>query len=320
MRSVLKLEGDFKKLKLEKTERSLAFMFTAAAYEKMLSPMENSFEQLSESKGFFKKLTSFSKLTAHFGVIIGFYETAIKLDRKNITAVMWLTDFYVQAELSSDAIKVLERAFAHNSNIDIAYRLAALYVEELVNVKSSKQYSYLTNAKELLEFCLAENEDPEYMNLLAYVLLEREDLLEAEAMYLRCLSIEPAIDKGYFNLARLYLQIEKFSKAEKASKAAVELEPDNEDNYNQLSLIFHRQGQKEQALDAINKAIELNPDDLFCLYNRACFLVALGRMEEAAKQLEHVFAFDEEGYFIELAEDDDDMLPLKEAGCFPKVV
>ncbi|MGM0874095.1 MAG: tetratricopeptide repeat protein [Bacillota bacterium] len=316
-RSVVKLEGDFKKLKLEKAERSLALMFTAAAYEKMMSPMENSYDQLSQSKGFFKKLTSFSKLTAHFGVIIGFYETAIKLDRENVIAVMWLADFYVQAELSSDAIKVLEQALVHNSNVDIAYRLAALYVEDMVNVKPSKQYSYLTKAKELLEFCLAEHEDPEYMNLLAYVLFEREELPEAEAMYLRCLSIEPTIDKGYFNLARLYLQMEKFSEAEKASNAAIELEPDNEDNYNQLGLIFHRQGREEQALEAINKAVELNPDDLFCLYNRACFLVALGNMKEAAKQLEHVFALDDEDYFIELAEDDEDMLPLKEAGCFP---
>jgi tetratricopeptide (TPR) repeat protein len=317
MRAVLKLEKDFKKLKLDKPERSLALMLTAAAYENMVTPIENSFEQLSESKGFFKKFTNFSKLTAHFGVIIGFYETAIKLDRENIMAVMWLADFYVQAELSSDAIKVLEQSFSHNSNVDIAYRLAALYVEDVANVKLSKQYSYLTKAKDMLEFCLGDHEDPEYMNLLAYVLLEREDLKEAEAMYLRCLSIEPTIDKGYFNLARLYLQIEKFSDAEKASKAAIELEPDNADNYNQLGLIFHRQGRKEQAFVAINKAVELNPEDLFCLYNRACFLVALGRLKEAAIQLEQVFELDEEGYFIELAEDDEDMLPLKEAGCFP---
>jgi tetratricopeptide (TPR) repeat protein len=316
-RSVLKLESDYNKLKLEKAERSLALMFTAAAYEKVFSQEENSSEQLSEPKGFFKRLTNFTKLTAHAGVIIGLYETAIKLDRKNVRAVMWLADFYVQADLSSDAVKVLEQAHAHNENVDIAYRLAALYVEEMANVKSSKQYRYLTNAKELLEFCLVEHEDPEYMNLLAYVLLEREDLLEAEVMYHRCLSIEPTIDKGYYNLARLYLQMEKFPDAEKASKAAIELEPNYEDNYNQLSLIFHRQGQEDQALAAINKAIELNPVDLFYLYNRACILVALGRMKEAAQQLEHVFALDKDGYFIELAEDDKEMLPLKGAGYFP---
>ncbi|KKI93063.1 hypothetical protein WQ54_06030 [Bacillus sp. SA1-12] len=317
LRSVLKLENDLKKLKLEKAERSLAFMFTAAAYENAVSPMENSFEQVSEARGFFKKLTGFSKLTSHFSVIIGFYETAIKLDRENINAVMWLADFYIGAELASDAMKVLEQAFTHNANVDIAYRLAALYVEELMNVKPSKQIRYLTKAKELLEFCLAENEDPEYMNLLAYVLLEREDLLEAEGMYLRCLSIEPTIDKGYFNLSRLYLQMEKFSEAEQASKAAIELEPNNADCFNQLALIFHCQGQDEEALETINKAVKLNPDDLFCLYNRACFLIGLGRMKEAAKQLEQVFALDEEGYFLELAEEDDDLKPLIEAGYFP---
>jgi tetratricopeptide (TPR) repeat protein len=111
--------------------------------------------------------------------------------------------------------------------------------------------------------------------------------------------------------------MEKFPDAEKASKAAIELEPNNDDNYNQLGLIFHRQGQADQALATINKAIELNPVDLFYLYNRACILVALGRMKEAAQQLEHVFALDKDRYFIELAEDDKEMLPLKGAGYFP---
>ncbi|GIN85043.1 hypothetical protein J6TS2_14290 [Heyndrickxia sporothermodurans] len=319
IRSIAKLEEELTKLKLEPSDRSTAFMNLASEYEKVFLSKGQSFEQLRQSKGIFKKLGYFTRTIFHVGGIINFYEKAIKIDKENITAVMWLADFYINEELLSDAIKVLEQAFKQTSHIDIAYRLAALYADNVENVKAYKKNRYLSKARDLLKFCLNVQEDPEYMNLLGHVLLEQEELLEAEAIFLRCLSIEPTINGGYFNLGRIYIQLEKFTKAEQASKKAIELEPDNEEYYNQLALIFHYQGQDERALDIIQTAIKLDSDDLYFQYNRAIFLIGMGRMREAAKQLEEVFELDEYDYFFELAEEDDEILPLKKAGYFPGV-
>lgn len=45
--------------------------------------------------------------------------------------------------------------------------------------------------------------------------------------------------------------------------------------------------------------------------SRACYYCLLGKLAEAADQLEIVFEMDEEGYFVELSEDNEDLSALK---------
>ncbi|MFC0270486.1 tetratricopeptide repeat protein [Metabacillus herbersteinensis] len=316
-RSLAKLDHDLSKLKLAKPEKSIVYMNAAVAYEKTLDLLQETVEEATTKKSLFQKITNFSKFSMNMGLLLSLYETAIKLDRENITAVEWLADFYIQSTLVEDAIKVLEQSLKHHWNLMIAYKLSTLYLGESDKLSEKKQTQYLLKAKNLLEHCIEENEDPDYINLLGHVLFELGDLIHAEEAYVKSLSMEPTIDSGYFHLSRLYEAMGDYSKAEEAIKIAIEIAPQDPENYIQFGHLYQHQGKPEKALETVNKAIELDPEEPCSLYNRACYLAALGKLNESAIQLEVVFELDKDDRFIVMAEDDEDLAPLRESGYFP---
>ncbi|PLR68913.1 tetratricopeptide repeat protein [Bacillus sp. UMB0893] len=316
-RSMPKLDSEIRKMKLSNQEKSMVFMNAAAAYERHLQSMQDAVEEVEEQKSWLKRIRNFSKVSLNFGILIGLYEESIKLDRENSAAVFWFVDFYENSGLSEDAIKVLEQSIRHNWDPDIAYRLAGLYVNEYGTVSEKKAVKYLSEACNLLETLLEDNEDPDYFNLFGVALTELGEYEEAENAHLRAVEIEPAVEKGYFHLSRIYEAMEKYKKAEKAIAKAIDIDPNDHDNYNQLGLIYKHQNKMEQALGAVEKAISMEPEDLISLYNRACYLSILGRFKESADQLETLYKLDEEFIFTEMAEDDEDLELLKEAGYFP---
>ncbi|MDQ0861257.1 tetratricopeptide repeat protein [Bacillus sp. V2I10] len=316
-KSMNKMESEIKKMKLSNEKKSIVFMNAAAAYERQMQSMRDAYEEMEEQKGWLKRITNFSKMSLKFGTLIGLYEEAIKHDRKNVTAVMWYVEFHLDAGLADDAIKILEQSLRHQWEPDIAYRLAVLYVNEFGSVPEKKAVKYLSEACSLIETLLEEKEDPEYLIVLGLALNELGEYGESEQVLLRALEIEPAVEKGYFHLARVYEAAEKYKKAEEAIRHAIAADPDDHDNFNQLGLIYRKQNKVEPALKAVEKAISMEPEDLISLYNRACYLSILGRYKESAVQLEALYNLDEEFVFTEMAEDDEDLEPLKEAGYFP---
>ncbi|TDL80688.1 tetratricopeptide repeat protein [Peribacillus frigoritolerans] len=317
-KSMHKLDNEIKKMKLSDEEKSIVFMNAAAAYERQMQSMRDAYEEMEEQKGWLKRFTNFSKMSLKFGTLIGLYEEALKHDRENVTAVMWYVEFHLDAGLAEDAIKILEQWLRYQWEPDVVYRLAVLYINEFGNVPEKKAVKYLSGACSLIETLLEENEDPDYLVVLGMALLELEEFEESEQALMRAVKIEPAVEKGYFHLARVYEAIEQYSKAEEAIQHAITLNPDNHDNYNQLGLIYRHQNKLQPALEAVEKAVSIEPEDLISLYNRACYLSTLGRYKESAGQLEALYELDEEFVFTEMAEDDEDLESLKEAGYFPK--
>ncbi len=57
-----------------------------------------------------------------------------------------------------------------------------------------------------------------------------------------------------------------------------------------ISEIYRRDGQFEKALDTLNKAQSIAPDSMEVEYNRAVIQEALGKYDEATKQLEELLA------------------------------
>lgn len=316
-KSMNKMESEIKKMKLSNEEKSIVFMNAAAAYERQMQSMRDAYEEMEEQKGWLKRFTNFSKMSLKFGTLIGLYEEAIKHDRKNVTAVMWYVEFHLDAGLVDDAIKILEQSLRHQWEPDIAYRLAVLYVNEFGSVPEKKAVKYLSEACSLIETLLEEKEDPEYLIVQGLALIELGEYEESEQVLLRALEIEPAVEKGYFHLARVYEAAGKYKKAEEAIRHAIAADPDDHDNFNQLGRIYRQQNKVEPALEAVEKAISMEPEDFISLYNRACYLSILGRYKESAVQLEALYNLDEEFVFTEMAEDDEDLEPLKEAGYFP---
>ncbi|WP_121612654.1 tetratricopeptide repeat protein [Mesobacillus foraminis] len=315
-KSVANLEKDLGKLKLSPREKSMAFMHCAAAYEKVVLPMLE--ERANEEvKGFFRKISSFSKFSFHLGVLVSLYEMAIKTDRDNVQAAVWLSDFYMTAFLTEDAIKTLEKALAHNWDESLAYKLALLYVNEREEFNEKKQAKHLMQAQSILGNLLEHDEQPEYMSLLGFTFFLQEDYTEAEALYLECLEREPDIDKGYYYLGKVYTEMERYREAEQAMRKALEQTPDDPEAWNEIGIIYRMQDRTADALQCAERALKLEPDDPYYKYNRACYLSLLDRYRESAQQLEDLFELDEEGVFIDMSLDDEDLEALRESGYFP---
>lgn len=192
-------------------------MNSAAAYEKMVVNLVEE-SAIQQRKNLFKRLTGFTKLSYHMGLLTSFYETALKLDPENSLAAAWFSDFYLRIYLPDDSIKVLEQGLESHWDTDLAYKLATLYVNESVEMSEKKQLKNLVKAERLMETLAEEFDEPEYMNLLGYILFLQGRLEEAEAVYLQCLDIEPSVDKGYYYLGKVYVALENYPEAELAMK------------------------------------------------------------------------------------------------------
>lgn len=316
-RTIQKLEGELKKLKASKEEKSIIYMQAAVSYERHLKDMQDAFEQAEEQKGWLKRITGISKASLKLGVLLHLYEEAVKLDRENTTAVIWFADLNLQLGLNEDAIKVLQQSLRHSFEPAAAYKLAGLLVQEAGTSREKKAVRCLSEACGLLEALIEDEEDADYFTLLGTALLEFGDFQEAEDAFKRALEIDPEVEKGHFHLARLYTEAEKYRQAEAHIRQAMMISPEDHDNYNQLGLIYRHQFKLKEALEAVESAIALQPEDLLCLYNRACYLASMKRFKEAAEQLEALYDLDEDLIFTEMAEEDEDLEPLKEAGYFP---
>ncbi|AZU60564.1 tetratricopeptide repeat protein [Neobacillus mesonae] len=316
-KSINQLSADLKKLELKNEEKSIIFMNSAAAYEKVVAALLEERDR-NEQKGFLKRITSLTKASFHLGIAINLYESAMKLDPENSMAAAWFSDFYLQMSISEDAIKVLEQALQSHWNPDLAYKLASLYVNERDEMSQKKQAEYLFKAQSLMETLVEEQNEPEFLNLLGLILFLQERLEEAKAVYIKYLDMEPDADRGYLYLGKVYAGLEDYPNAEIALRKALELLPEDPEVLNELGITYRLQQRLDEALECIEYALELYPDDLYLKYNRAAFLSLLGRLEEAARQLEEVFDLDEETIFLEMAEDDPDFLPLEQAGLFPQ--
>ncbi|MCM3729857.1 tetratricopeptide repeat protein [Neobacillus cucumis] len=315
-KSLTKLEADLKKLKLTDKEKSIVFMNSATAYEKVVDNLVNESTD-GERKGLFKRLTGFTKLSYHMGVVISFYETAMKLDPENRFATACFSDFYLKASSPDEAIKVLEQSLKSQWDTELAYKLVTLYVNESAEMSEKKQMKALAKAESLMETLVAEYDEPEYMNLFGFILFLQGRLEEAEAVYVQCLKLEPSVDKGYLHLGKVYTALENYPEAEFTLKKALELQPNDPDALNELAMIYRQQGHINEALQCIDNALNLDQQDLYFKYNRACYLSLLGQFKESYKQLREVFELDEEGVFLEMSEDEEDFDPLKKSGLFP---
>jgi tetratricopeptide (TPR) repeat protein len=315
--TVVQMEKDINRLKLPTKEKSLVCMFTAAAYDKvLLNRMENSEYDATESN-WFTKMRKFGKASIDLGVLISLYENSLKLDRENVTAIMWLTDFYFQMEMKLDAIKSFEKFLKHQWDHYVAFHLASTYLEYAEDLPEKKRRQYSLQAQELLEQCLAVEESYSYILQYGNALESLGRLKEAEAAYLRGVELDPYNELAYYQLGVLYREQDLLMKAEENMIKAMEISPEDGQILNDTSIVYRLKGNYEAALEFVDKALEADPEEAFYLYNRACYLSLMGDYEECAAHLIDLFEMDEDNVFLEMAMEDEDLQSLKEAGLFP---
>lgn len=316
--SMLTLEKVINRLNLSTQEKSKVSMFTAATFDKVLmARRENEEYDLSE-RNWFKKLKNFGKASVDFGVLISLYENALKHDRKNVTAVFWLADIYLQLDMKTDAIKSYEKFLKHHWEVDVAYQLTSTILEFLEEGGAEKkQQQLLLQAQGLVERCLAEEEASRYLSQYGYVLKLLGNTEKAESVYRKVIEVDSTDPVAYLQLALLYRETNRVIEAKETIWKALEIAPEDAQILNEASIALRLNGEFQAALDMVDRALALESEEAMLLYNRACYLSLLGRLEESAAILAEVFEADEDGIFIEMSLDDEDLEPLKEAGMFP---
>ncbi|MBX3421870.1 MAG: tetratricopeptide repeat protein [Pirellulaceae bacterium] len=105
--------------------------------------------------------------------------------------------------------------------------------------------------------------------------------------YTKALEKEPNNLAALQSTARLYMRQEQFASAIDFYQRAAQASPTAE-NYAELADALHRAGKLPEAQASIQKAISLDPTSTRYRSSMAGMLIAVGRSEEAVKQLEQV--------------------------------
>jgi len=124
---------------------------------------------------------------------------------------------------------------------------------------SSKEDAYQKNSSEQDEALSKEtiSLDPEE---LARSYVEQNRFIEAEEAFKKAIELSPKDGGLYVELGMLYRdKLGDFSQAEEMFKQPLKLKPDNDAAYNDLGCLYRTQGKLSEAEEMFKKAIELNP-------------------------------------------------------------
>jgi len=89
-----------------------------------------------------------------------------------------------------------------------------------------------------------------------------EDLNQAEASFLKAISIDPSLVAPHMNLARLYMSMRKPEAAIKEYEAAIALQPENLSAHAGLASAYLILGSLDMATGEVEKIVELSPDSV----------------------------------------------------------
>ena len=126
-------------------------------------------------------------------------------------------------------------------------------------------------------------------------LLERGELLAADADARRALVLEPADAAVRFQLGTIALEQGRDLAALESIRGAALLQPGEARIYNNMGIVLERLGRLTQAYDAYRRSLELAPDYPPALVNSALFELRAGLLDAAADKLERAHALGESG-------------------------
>ena len=121
----------------------------------------------------------------------------------------------------------------------------------------------LDHARETMEYLLriTHNEDPKVFEQLAALSMARGNLKEAEAEYLRSISLDENNYRYYLELAGVYRDMEELANAMEAAKKSLLLAPNNPKVLDFLIELAIEQKDANQAEQYLDRLIEVNPDN-----------------------------------------------------------
>jgi tetratricopeptide (TPR) repeat protein len=286
-------------LKGQKEMKSTQFLLAAEAGQQFISNLDWADEEQGNVFGrFVRKLKNRTKQISVFGSIIELYELAIKLDKDNLAAVSRFAKFYENFDLAEEAVKILQKTLKRRWDDRLAYQLGMNFLT---------QENYLS-ALPLFERQLnSDSEDTHLQYLVALCMCELGDREEAVERMKRIIEVNPFESNVHSHLGQLYNAQERYLEAKELLENALTFHPFDTDIRIGLGLTLRQLNEINKALEITNTVLQSEPDHLLAHYNKACYLALLSRMDEAKEELEFVLENDLDGYYQELAENDQDL-------------
>jgi tetratricopeptide (TPR) repeat protein len=107
---------------------------------------------------------------------------------------------------------------------------------------------YCVGILDKLEF---DNKNAELLNFIGLIEIYRENFASAETCFKHAINIERSNSQYYYNLANVYLQINKLSLAKKYFNLAISLNPENNDYHFALANVYYAEKSYKRALEEL---------------------------------------------------------------------
>ena len=169
------------------------------------------------------------------------------------------------------------------SSEDAVTTLALLYNEE----------GDSTRALEILQSVPEMDRSPRIYSVLGYTYEQKKDYPHAIEAYRKAVELDKDNLDAVRGLAQNLLNDNQNDAALEQYKAIEAADPQDVQTLLHISELYRRDGQFDKAMDALNKAQAITPDSMEIEYNRAVIEEALGKYDEAAKQLEDLLEHSE---------------------------
>ncbi|HEY3242742.1 MAG TPA: tetratricopeptide repeat protein [Phycisphaerae bacterium] len=116
---------------------------------------------------------------------------------------------------------------------------------------------------------------------------EEKHLRAADGLFERLTRLAPKRVEGHIGRAQVAYRLGNLDAAEAAYQRVLEIDPNHQQTLNDLAwVIGHDRGKPQRGLEFANRAVLRYPDDPHLLDTRGVLLAALGRHEEAQRDLE----------------------------------
>ncbi|EJS68247.1 hypothetical protein CON38_00720 [Bacillus cereus] len=294
-------------LKVKKAERSMVFMYAAAAVTEIwIERQQNEQPKKSIFTRAFYRMKNRVKEMSMVTTIIDLYEISLKLNSKNSMAAQRFALFYENVAMNKEAIEVLQTSLENKWDYDVAKQLVNLFIE-------CEEEDMLQDALEITKQLVRElPDDYDTLLLQAHVFYKASEERKAEKIYIQLTEKTPFVSRGFLALGEMYHSQERFEEAIHLLEGATKHHPNETEILLALASSYHGAGQTTQAEKITSDILEIDATDLLARYDHACYLAILNRNEEAKEELGIVLREDETGFFAELIEEDEDLAGLRE--------
>ncbi len=155
-----------------------------------------------------------------------------------------------------------------------------------------EQKRYKEAEKELREVLMVQPSNEEAHSLLAIIKNQMGEYVTALEHIHVALSSHPGSGFLHYIKASILLNQENLDEAEKATLEAIALDPAVSDFYGMMAFIEMNRKNWQLALDYANKGLELEPDNLQCLNTRSTALIKLDKKEASYDTIKEALYYD----------------------------